>query len=246
DPVNFIEQAALFHGDRVELIPRLPGEFTSFVIRLTDSGLALVVSFDEAFQATLALYKDGRLTPQPNADVLIDGFFLDINNQGVISGTTFIPGVGYRAFRFDTRTGGTTLLDPLSTEPHAWGLGINNRGDVLGYSFIFGGVERIGVWDRKGNFQTYFVEGIPQFPTISNRLLFNDNNLIVITLADFGTSYLVPKPGVRLNLADLAENLPPEPGALFYVADLNNHGDMIGFRFDGRPFLLERIGAGAR
>jgi hypothetical protein len=129
DPVNFIEQAALFHGNRVELIPRLPGEFTSSVIRLTDSGLALVVSFDEAFQTTLALSKDGRLTPLPSADVLINGFFLDINNQGVISGTTFLSGVGYRAYRFDTRTGETTLLDPLPTEPHAWGLGINSRGD---------------------------------------------------------------------------------------------------------------------
>lgn len=238
DPENFIEQAALFHGDRVELIPRMPGEFTSFVIGLTDSGLALVVSYDKAFQSTLVLYKNGRLTRLP-----IDGFFLDINNRGQISGTMFLPGIGDRAFRFDTRTGETTLLHPQATEPYSWGLHINNRGDVLGYSFVIGAIERIGVWDSKGTFQTYFVEGTPQFPTVSNRLLFNDNNLIVITEANDGNSYLVPRPGVRLNLADLVENLPPGPGALWFVTDVNNHGDMIGYGFD-RPFLLERIGDG--
>jgi len=54
----------------------------------------------------------------------------------------------------------------------------------------------------------------------------------------------VPKPGVRLNLADLVENLPlgQSLGAIF---DINNHGDMIGTGgfFSGGNFLLERIDA---
>jgi hypothetical protein len=243
DPVAFTTQAALFRGGKVELIPRLPGEYTSNVMRVTDSGLALVVSYDENFQSTLLLSKNGRLTPLP-----IDGSFLnflDMNNRGQISGITFVPGLGYRAFRFDTRTGESTLLDPLPTEPHSWGMAINDRGDVLGYSFVFSAVERIGVWDSKGGFQTYFVEGTPQFPTVSNRLRFNDNNLIVITDTFDDNSYLVPNPGVRLNLSDLVVNLPPGQGALRYVINVNNHGDMLGFGpgFNG-AFLLERIGVG--
>jgi hypothetical protein len=60
----------------------------------------------------------------------------------------------------------------------------------------------------------------------------NDNNLIVITAVfNTHTSYLVPTPGVRLNLADLVENLPVGQD-LFFITDMNNTGDMIGFSSD--------------
>jgi hypothetical protein len=242
DTENFIEQAALFHGDQVELIPRQsPEEVTSAVVALNDAGVALVTSSDAVGQQTVVLYQHGRTTPLdfglPGAQTF---GFLDLNNRGSISGTA---GSG---FRFDTRTGQTTQLDPLPTEPFAWALGINNRGDVLGYSF--GGlpyIERIGVWDRDGEFQTYFVEDI-----VSNRLLFNDHNLIVITRISspasesLKNSYLVPEPGVRLNLADLVENLPVGVN-LSFILDINNHGDMIGLGSQG-AFLLERIGVRGR
>jgi hypothetical protein len=206
--------------------------------------VALVTSSD-AFGQTTYLYKHGRTTP---LDFGLPGAqpfdFLHLNNRGIISGTAG------RGFRFDTRTGKTTQLDPLPTEPEAWALDINNRVDVLGYSFVSGGLERIGVWDRHGEFRTYFVEGTPEFPTISNRLLFNDNNVIVITRvsnppSERGNSYLVPKPGVRLNLADLVENLPAGQNPNF-ILDINNHGNMIGYStrdFSIQDvFLLERIG----
>lgn len=248
DPFNFIEQAALFRSDQVELIPPQPGEFTSFVTALNDSNMALVTSFDTSFTETNVLYNKGQAT------VLGFGRPSDLNNQGLIAGTTGDAFSNARGFRFDPRTGEAELLNPVSPDTLAWGLGINNRGDVLGYSFVLGGAsyhERIGVWDRKGNFKTYFVEGrgIPEFPTISNRLLFNDNNLIVITFVSspaserFKNSYLVPKPGVRLNLSDLVENLPLGLNPS-YILDINNHGDMIGFDFfGGGTFLLERVGA---
>ncbi len=145
-----------------------------------------------------------------------------------------------------------TPLNPLPTEANSWALDINNRGDVLGYSFDSAATERIGVWNRAGEFETYFVEGTPAVPTISNNLLFNDNNLIVITRVsnpptERGHSYLVPQPGVRLNLADLVENLPAGQG-LQYIISLNAHGDMIGIDCPGficSPyFLLQRIGVG--
>ena len=249
DTVNFYQQAALFRGDHVELIPRLPGEITSWVTALNDPGMALVLSFDVSSQRTVVLYDHGKLTPLDFGPNITDSFFLHINNQGIISGTTFQSLTSqFRGFRFDYRTGKTTLLDPLPTEPNSWALGINNRGDVLGYSFISGGLERIGVWDKKEEFNTYFVEGTPEFPTVSNSLLFNDNNLIVITNTTDNTSYLVPKPGVRLNLADLVENLPSGQNVA-YILDMNNPGNMIGFsaiNFNITDmFLLERIGQGA-
>ena len=127
----------------------------------------------------------------------------------------------------------------MSPDTLAWGLGINTHGDVLGYSFVLGAPyhERIGVWDPNGDFKTYFDETIS-----SDALVFNDNNLIVITLAR-NNSYLVPKPGVRLNLADLVENLPSGQN-LRYIFDINNHGDMLGLDDQDRPFLLERTAVG--
>ena len=244
DPENFLEQAALFHDDQVKLIPPQPGEFTSFVRRLNDPGTALVTS-DSDFGRTHLLYQNGQAMLLDFGPTVTNPRSLDINNQGIIAGRQGISSSGATGFRFDPRTGETMLLNTFPgdpTETQAWGVGINNRGEVLGYSFtIFPVVpyhERIGVWDRNGNFKTYFVEN-----TVSNGLLFNDNNLIVITLisrgADRFNSFLVPKPGVRLNLADLVENLPS--GAdLFFVQDLNDHGNMVGSGALG-SFLLERI-----
>jgi hypothetical protein len=54
--------------------------------------------------------------------------------------------------------------NPLPTEPNAWALGINNRGDVLGYSFAFDSTARIGVGDAKAEFNTYFVT--PEHPKL--------------------------------------------------------------------------------
>ena len=62
DFTNQIEQAALFRGDRVELIPPQPGERTSFVTALNDSGMALVTSLDATDQPTYVLYRNGRTT----------------------------------------------------------------------------------------------------------------------------------------------------------------------------------------
>ena len=66
------------------------------------------------------------------------------------------------------------------------------------------GEESIGIW-RKAAFETWFVEATPQYPTISNRLRWNGGNMIVITHTSDLNSYLVPRPGIRLNLADLTD-----------------------------------------
>jgi hypothetical protein len=245
DPVNFIEQAALFTRHGVELIPPLPGEFTSHVMRLTDSGVALVESLDATtFQPTYYLYRRGHVTPLDLGPNQVQ--FLDVNNRGHIAGTVAVPELDSdRAFRFNPSSGKMTLLHPLPTEPWSYGQGINSRGDVLGYSFVPGGLERIGVW-RHGEFQTYFVEGTPEFPTISERLLWNEKGLIVITRTSSTdlNSYLVPGPGVRLKLADLADRLP----VWTLITDVNSRGDLVGvggeaYFVGGDSFLLQRLDA---
>lgn len=250
---NFFTQAALFRGNEVQLIPRLPGEIHSEVLKINDPGTVLIFSLDENFNGKLALYKNDKVTPLDVGPDIPFASFLSMNNQGIISGTTFIDGLGSRGFRLDPHTNVVMLLEPLPTESGSWAMGINSRGNVLGYSFIGGGIERIGVWDKEGVFHTYFVEGTPEFPTVSNRLRFNDNNLIVITrvsrpASETNNSYLVPKPGVRLNLADLVSGTPL--GLSLFPYGINNLGNMFGSAgpnyfniFD--YFLLERTGIGS-
>ncbi len=134
-----------------------------------------------------------------------------------------------------------TLLDPIAGDPLSWSQGINDLGYVLGYSFGPRD-EHIGVWDPLGHFQLYFTEGNAEFPTISNELLFNNLNEIVITFTvNDTTSYLVPEPGVRLDLATLTENLPSWPDPLEFVTGFNDQGNMVGANSD-HQFFLERIG----
>ncbi len=244
DTVNFVEQAAFFRDNSVKLIPPQPGESSSAVIEVNDAGIAVIRSLDDVGQATYLLYINGQARPLDIGTGVTQPRVTGLNIWGILSGRQGRPATG---FRFNPWSGATTLLYPLPTEINAWGLGINNRGDVLGYSFISGGQERIGVWNGAGTFKTYFVEGTPEFPTISNSLVFNNNNDIVITRVTnppeerFSRSYLVPKPGVRLNIADLVTNLPADVN-LGEIIDINDHGDMIGLDFFGGTFLLKRIG----
>jgi len=236
DNANFIEQAALFDNGAVKLVPRVQGEVSSRVIRITDSGLALVQSLGTS-DVSYYMQKNGKSTKLNFGTNSI--IFLDINNDGIIAGTMVVNS-DYRAFRFNPFTGKLTLLDPLATEPSSWGLKINNQNEVLGYSFIGGALERIGVW-KGDEFSTSFVEGTPQFPTVSNRLLWNNHGLIVITYASNDTtSYLVPKPGIRLNLAELVDGLPTGID-LYFISDINERGDLIGFDLNGGAFILERV-----
>ena len=115
-----------------------------------------------------------------------------------------------------------TTLGPIKADPRSWGQGINRRGDVLGYSWG-AGPERIGVW-RHETFQAYFVEGTPEFPTISSTLLWNRKGLIVITNCNDLNSYLVPEPNVRIKVTDQAGDLP----AWTWVKGINARGDLIG------------------
>lgn len=222
-PDGSIEQAALFNGKNVRLIPRLPGERSSHVVQLTDSGIALVESDPVQGTPTFYLFNRGSVAPLELGPT--QAALLHVNDSGLVSGTYFsvTPDHHDRAFRFRPPAGPAQLLEPTPRLPDSWGMAINNEGDVLGYSFVGGGVERIGRWND-GKFRTWFVEGTPEIPTVSNSLLWNEAGLIVVTRTNDGNSYIVPQPGVRLNLADLTTGLPVST----WMVDVNNNGDVLG------------------
>jgi hypothetical protein len=124
DPINDIKQAALFHGNSVELIPPQPGEYTSFVIALNDSGTAIVLSIDTLYRSTYLLYSKGQTTPLDFGPTVTNPSVSGMNNQGLISGTEGISLIdGAHGFRFDPRTGNVALFDPVSPDTVAWGVG---------------------------------------------------------------------------------------------------------------------------
>ncbi len=241
---SLLLQAAFFRGSNVQRIPRRPGEVSSVILKMTHAGVPLVISIDSQGIASYYIYNNGRVIPVdfgPDAGVR---FAVDMNNGRIISASIYsISANAYRGVRINPRTGEVAELDPLQTEPDSWALDINNRGQVLGYSFVFSGTERIGIWGQGDRFHTYFVEGTSQHPQISNRLIFNDDDLIVVSVMSTipRTSYLVPAPGVRLDLADLTQNLPSTGDPLWLSREVNNSGDIIGRGLDGHSFLLKRI-----
>jgi hypothetical protein len=160
-----------------------------------------------------------------------------------------------RGYRYDPITKHATELSPYAGDPTdvlALVQGINVGGEVLGYSYTYASAssyhERVGIWNRAGVYQPYFYETIN-----TNALFFNDLDQIVITnLAFFGpgvgTSYLVPEPGTRLDLASLVVNAPSGL-SLNSVVGINDAGAMIGYASDAAyvnfyPFLLVPIADG--
>jgi uncharacterized membrane protein len=127
-----------------------------------------------------------------------------INAHGEWSGIYF---ESERYYGYFWSEGVFTTLDPSGSSFSA-ALSLNERGEVLGYSFTFNATEHIGIWDHRGTFRTHFTEGTTQYPTLSGSLVFNDRDQIVITATTDGTSYIVPSVGERYDLPPLVTNLP--------------------------------------
>lgn len=239
---SFDYQAAIFDDRRTTLVPRQPGENYAFIFSVNDQGQALLWSQD-AHQGNNYFYDRGKKTALDPAWRFFNfSANRSISDRGLIAGTAGDLFGGATGFRHDPRTGKTTTLPPWPGDPSetlAWGLGINDRDEVLGYSFVitFPYHERIGVWDQRGVFHTHLVENVS-----SNSLLFNNRDEIIITeVFDTLTSYLVPSPGVRLDLATLVRNLPVGQ-QLYYVGSFSDSGDVLGSTWSGNSFLLERLG----
>uniref|UniRef100_UPI003F497341 hypothetical protein n=1 Tax=Cupriavidus yeoncheonensis TaxID=1462994 RepID=UPI003F497341 len=244
DPVNFIQQAALFRGNAVELIPPEPGEFSSIAIAINDKDEALVISYDTNFVGTLFLYAAGKKNlidigfDVNGFDVL---FMFGINNDRIM---TYVR--ADVAHKLDLRTMKDTALPPLPGDNTTWAIAINNRGDVLGYSFTPAATERIGVWHPNNRFEVYFTEGTPAIPTISNYLAFNEDDKIVISLVsdppeEIGNLYFLPRPGVRLNMADFTSGQPADAGNFSFVPAINARGDIVGHTDTFEAFVLDAL-----
>jgi hypothetical protein len=249
-------QAALFLGNSTILIPQLPGEASASVVGLGLGGLALVQSVDASSNDTYAYDFLGRETVIPFGlpDPVFGGHMNEVGQVAVTKEESATDPF-LRGYRYDPLAKTTTPLFPFAGDPTdqlALVQGINNRGEVLGYSFTdFTNPsyhERVGLWNLAGVFQPYFYE------TINTTALFsNDLDQIVITNTAFfgpgvGTSYLVTQPGTRLDLASLVVNVP---SGLFLdsVVGIDNEGNIIGFASDAAyddffPFLLTPLADG--
>jgi hypothetical protein len=124
-----VDQAALFRANKeVERIPRQPGEIKSSVLKLNDSGTALIFSEDNEYNRTYLLYKNGQSTVLDLCPIFANGFCylgdIDVtgmNNQNIISGKVSLDN-GTRGFRFDPKTGEVMLLEPVETYQRTWGV----------------------------------------------------------------------------------------------------------------------------
>jgi hypothetical protein len=230
-----LAQAAIVHANgNLELVPALPGEISSCVLQMSDAETAVVSSFDEAFVETLYVRRNRR-----NLSFPLTAEIRDVNDHGVVAGILLLESGDERAYRFDSRTQTLTILEPIAGDPQSWGLGINRRGDVLGYSFTLNAVERIGHWNRNEEFETHFVEGTPEFPTLSNDLIWNERGVIVVSLTSDANAYLIPRPGVRLNLQDLVADAAVPPSLV--AIDINDGADFIATSIvEGTSFLYRR------
>jgi hypothetical protein len=212
----------------------LPGERFGFASSINASGMVVGGSFGPG-SVRLVTYSGGSATAidlGPGSGILaIAGPFIT-DDQRII-GTLFDRNVGAdRGFVYDLKTGGLTTFQPLAGDTHTWAMGVNHSGEVLGYSFISGSTEHIGVWDKRGQFTTYFTEGTPDYPTVSNSLVFNDRDQIVISATTDGNTYLVPSVGTRINLNSLVPDLPTDS----FVIGINNRGWIVGSGFDPTTF----------
>lgn len=237
-------QAALFQENRKKIIPFLPGETRSFITSVNDSGSYLVYSEAPGIYVQRLYDKRGKLL-FTCPDCIVDGHGL--NNQGMLTGVAWDPTLLVnRAIRYEPPYDESQLLDSLPSDSDSYAWGINNSGNIVGISYTFGDWTKMhyGIWDRKGNFKTYY-EGINYLPLI------NDKNLLVLS-GNFDTDfniYLLPRPGSLHNIKDLVDNPSDLPAAFAEVLDLNIRGDMIGYPacfFSDTTcppfFLLQRMG----
>ncbi|BDB28912.1 hypothetical protein CTP10_R63250 (plasmid) [Cupriavidus sp. P-10] len=254
DPVFFYGQAAFARRSGIELIPRQPGEVSSQVVGITDDDVALVVSQDQSFAFSLWLYDGGRWTAVHLEDVGYRVATYGLSNGGLIFGNAIFAVdsanvITHRAYHMDPKTGKTTLFSPVFQGDTDTRIEDANKHDeFVGWSFIPGGIEHVGIWDRNGRFTNHFTQGIPEYPTISGNLkVSNDEQILIYGVtrpaSERGNVYVVPRPGVRFNLLEAIEGAPE---GLRYnsFAAINNRGDIIGFASDATffpyNFLLER------
>jgi hypothetical protein len=260
DPINFniISESAVFKKGKLAQLPGFG------VCGLTDSGTALV----SEGRLKYSIVKKGITTPVVFGS--IDPLFLlrtagrcgvDINNQETIAGTASFPdpvsgGQPVRGFVLTKGVNQNSIvLDPKDDDNTSVAIDINNQGNVFGISILSPGrpglpfgPQSVGLWQNKGGkwtFKTYFTQNTANFPTLSNGMVANDKNEMVIfnvssPAAEKGKSYLITEPGERIDLREITQNIPIGQD-LCSIDHFNDRGDITGSSCGGDQFLLKRI-----
>jgi hypothetical protein len=238
---ELMPHAAIVHADgQLEVLPPPPDEFNSSVDRISDGGTVLVAG--------------NRSDPTPQAltwfwNVLMDGEtfpialdrhgsdqIIGINDRGELAGTSNVTGGGpLTAFRYDARSNTKTSLGVTMCDPATRSSAINQRGDILGQFYPdFRHVE-IGTWNEANQFT---VQSAPVNAfganTITNQLVWNEAGLIIFSWTDDGHTYLIPRPGERLDLASLVGGCTLPPNLI--VDSVNEHGDFLAWSSRNNTF----------
>lgn len=237
-----IDQAAIVHVDgSLELLPRLPGELRSCVSQVSDGGTALVLWETTRADGSVGLAYYVWLDGQAFADDLGEPV-AGMNDRGEITGTLSVAVPGGNApwgYRYDARTQTKTLLPVVPCDADTFAFGINQQGDILGYSQTIDGVQHVATWNAANEISVLFTQGNVDSPTVSRRLVWNESGLVVLSdTSDFET-YLLPAPGVRVDLASLVDGVDT---TFLSVSEVNERGDFLAFdpRLDGYEVFVRQ------
>jgi hypothetical protein len=228
--------AAMIHADGgVELLSH-PDELFSCVNAISPAGSAFVTgsSGTEADRIDFAeVVVGGERLPVELGQAEVVG----VNDRGELAGNFAADGAaGQRAFRHDARTGARAPLAGMDCDLTTLGFGIDQQGNILGYSFSGGSEEHIGIWNEANAFSTLFTEGTAEFPTRSAQLTWNEHGLVFVSRTTDERTYVIANPGVRVDLATLVEtsNAPTR----LVVLSVNERGDFLAFSFPYRTYHL--------
>jgi len=239
-----VAEAAIMHPDgSVDVLPHPPGENASCITRITNGGTVLVQSWQVDGAESQYVVMNGQTFPvtiaTPELGAPVTSMSInDLNDQGELAGTfnTYCS-LADRAFRHDVLTQATALLEPATGDPLSYGSAIDEQGNVLGYSYVDHGQQRIGAWNSDGEFATLFSA---QFPATSPQLDWNEDGLVVASRSDDGRTYVIAEPGVRFELSTLLADGAAPPA--LNVFDMNERGDFLGdSRQNGKRYLLRRL-----
>lgn len=216
-------------GTLHRLVPNDEGESQAYDIN--GRGQVLVYSDGPFFPSGAYIWSNGALTAvNLGVSLIATGRVLALNDASQIMGTGFFKvGTGTQQRAFLATNGVTTDLGVLPGATASWANGLNNNGDVVGYSFTSGGQQRAVLW-RNGNIVDLGVLA-GQSSSIANDI--NDLGQIVGTSGD---RLFLWENGVMRDLGKYSEE------TFVRARAINNRGEIIGAigtagRFSTSSFL---------
>lgn len=196
-------------GVATSLFPGDSGESTAYDVNA--SGQVLVNYYGPY------IWQDGVATPI-SVNVSAQPLYGPdaMNDAGDVTGTGyFLVDSSYQRHAFVVRDGVTVDLGVLPGATASWSTGINNAGDVVGYSYTPDNLSRAVLW-RDGAIVNL---GTLSGQTSSTATAVNDNGRVV---GSSGTRMFTWENGVMTDLGGFGA------GAVMNPRAINNHGDIVG------------------